>query len=76
MSFDLMFKQATECYLNGAYNQAEQICRSLLSFVPENADILNMLGLIAAAKDEHDAAVLYYDDALKKPQINCRFILI
>ena len=66
MSFDLMFKQATECYLNGAYNQAEQICRSLLSFVPENADILNMLGLIAAAKDEHDAAVLYYDDALKK----------
>ena len=66
MSFDVMFKQAGDLYLDGAYTQAEKIYRQLLAFAPENADVLNMLGLIAQAKDEHAQAVSFFDAALKK----------
>ena len=65
MSFDLMFQKAGDLYSNGAYNQAEEIYRQILAFAPENADVLNMLGLIAAAKDEHNIAVSYFYKALK-----------
>ena len=60
-----MFQKAGDLYSNGAYNQAEEIYRQILAFVPENADVLNMLGLIAAAKDEHNIAVSYFYKALK-----------
>jgi len=66
MSFDLMFRKATDFYLNGAYTQAEEICRQILAFAPENPDVLNMLGLIAAAKNEHQAAISCFYEALKK----------
>lgn len=66
MSFDLMFNKASDLYLNGAYTQAEEICRQILAFAPENPDVLNMLGLIAAAKNEHQTAVGYFYEALKK----------
>ena len=66
MSFDLMFRKASDFYLNGAYVQAEGICRQILAFAPENPDVLNMLGLIAAAKNEHQAAAGFFYEALKK----------
>lgn len=65
MSFDLMFQKAGELYSNGAYFQAEEIYRQILAFAPENADVLNMLGLIAAAKNEHNTAISYFYKALK-----------
>ncbi len=68
MSFDLMFQKANELYSSGAYNQAENIYRQILSFAPENADVLNMLGLIAAEKHEHNEAVSYFYKALKNAQ--------
>lgn len=66
MSFDLMFRKASDFYLNGAYVQAEEICRQILAFAPENPDVLNMLGLIAAAQNEHQAAAGFFYEALKK----------
>ncbi|MBQ7660056.1 MAG: tetratricopeptide repeat protein [Alphaproteobacteria bacterium] len=66
MSFDVMFKQAGDLYLDGAYTQAEKIYRQLLAFTPENADVLNMLGLIAQAKGEHAQAASFFYSALKK----------
>ena len=66
MSFDLMFQQATDLYLAGANVQAEAICRQMLTFAPENPNVLNLLGLIAAQKNEHLAAVSYFYEALKK----------
>ena len=66
MSFDVMFKQAGDLYLDGAYTQAEKIYRQLLAFAPENADVLNMLGLVAQAKGEHAQATLFFYSALKK----------
>jgi len=65
MSFDLLFKNANELYLNGAYKQAESIYRQILTFAPENPDVLNMLGLVAAVKQEHNIAVTYFYEALK-----------
>ena len=65
MSVDLILKQANDCYLNGAYQEAERLYRMVLGFVGENSDILNMLGLVAAAKGEHETALGYYNDALK-----------
>ncbi len=65
MSFDLMFQKANELYLNGAYRQAERIYRQILAFAPENADVLNMLGLVAAAQNEHEEAVSCFYAALK-----------
>ena len=60
-----MFHKAGELYLNGAYRQAEQIYRQILAFAPENADVLNMLGLVASAQNEHEEAVSYFYAALK-----------
>ena len=71
MSFDFMFQKAGELYSNGAYVQAEEIYRQILAFAPENADVLNMLGLIAAAKNEHNIAVSYFYKALK----NAKYLL-
>ena len=66
MSFDMMFRKATDLYLSGAYTEAEAIYRQILTFTPENPDVLNMLGLIAAAKGEHGIAVSYFYQALKR----------
>lgn len=65
MSFNLLFQKANELYLNGAYQEAEKIYRQILAFTPENADVLNMLGLVAASKGEHEAACPYFYKALK-----------
>lgn len=61
-----MFRKASDLYLSGAYTQAEQIYRQILAFAPENPDVLNMLGLIAAAKSEHLNACDFFYRALKK----------
>ncbi|MBR2299839.1 MAG: tetratricopeptide repeat protein [Alphaproteobacteria bacterium] len=66
MSFDLLFNKANELYLSGAYGQAEEIYRQILAFAPENANVLNMLGLVASAQNEHHQAVRYFYEALKK----------
>ena len=65
MSFDLLFNKANELYLSGAYKQAEKIYRQILAFAPENADVLNMLGLVASAQNEHQEAIAYFYKALK-----------
>lgn len=68
MSFDLMFQKANELYLNGAYEEADKIYRELLAFIPQSPDVLNMLGLVAEAKNEHLEAVTFFQDALKNAQ--------
>ncbi len=66
MSFDLMFQQANTLYLSGSYKEAEKIYRSLLTFLPDNPDVLNMLGLTAAAQNAHREAAEFFYKALKK----------
>lgn len=65
MSYQLMFQKAVELHQNGALNEAEQIYRQILETAPDNADVLNLLGLVAQAKGIHGEAVNYFYKAIQ-----------
>ena len=69
MSYDLMFQKANSLYINGSLDEAEQLYRHILEAVPENPDVLNMMGLTAQAKNMHQQAVSYFSQALKFPTV-------
>src|SRR5574344_631387 len=60
MSYELMFQKAINLHQNGALNEAEQIYRQILETAPQNADVLNLLGLIAQTKGIHNEAISYF----------------
>lgn len=60
MSYNLMFQKAVELQQNGALNEAEQLYRQILETAPDNADVLNLLGLIAQTRGLHNEAVSYF----------------
>ena len=60
MSYELMFQRAVALQQNGALNEAEQIYRQILETAPNNADVLNLLGLIAQQRGFHQEAVSYF----------------
>ena len=64
MSYQLMFQKAVELQQNGALNEAEQIYRQILETAPQNADVLNLLGLIAQSKGIHYEAANYFYKAI------------
>ena len=69
MSYELMFQKAVRLQQDGALNEAEQLYRQILETAPDNANVLNMLGLIAQARGLHQEAVSYfYRAAEKAPQ--------
>lgn len=55
-----MFQKAVELHQNGALNEAEQLYRQILETAPDNADVLNLLGLIAQARGIHRQACEYF----------------
>ena len=55
-----MFQKAVALQQNGALNEAEQIYRQILETAPNNADVLNLLGLIAQQRGFHQEAVSYF----------------
>lgn len=65
MSYQLMFQKAVELQQNGALNEAEQIYRQILETAPQNADVLNLLGLIAQTKGIHYEAANYFYRAIE-----------
>ena len=65
MSYQLMFQKAVELQQNGALNEAEQIYRQILETAPNNADVLNLLGLIAQTRGIHGEAVGYFYKAIE-----------
>ncbi|MBO6281806.1 MAG: tetratricopeptide repeat protein [Alphaproteobacteria bacterium] len=69
MSYELMFQKAVQLHQNGALNEAEQIYRQILETAPDNADVLNLLGLVAQAKGIHaEAANYFYKAAQNAPK--------
>lgn len=64
MSYQLMFQKALELQQNGALNEAEKLYRQILETAPDNADVLNLLGLIAQAKGLHEEAAAYFYKAV------------
>lgn len=65
MSYDLMFQKAIELQNNGALNEAESIYLKMLQAMPENADVWNLLGLIAQSKGNLLRAVDCFLTAIK-----------
>ena len=65
MSYQLMFQKAIELQQNGALNEAEQIYRQILETAPNNADVLNLLGLVAQTRGIHNEAVGYFYKAIE-----------
>ena len=69
MSYNLMFQKAVELQQNGALNEAEQLYRQILETAPDNADVLNLLGLIAQTRGLHSEAVnWFYRAAASAPE--------
>lgn len=60
MSYELMFQRAVSLHQNGALNEAEKLYRQILETAPDNADVLNLLGLIAQSRGIHSEAVNYF----------------
>ena len=65
MSYDLMFRRAVELHEQGEFDKAEQLYRQILETIPENPDILNLLGLIAQIKGIHEEATGLFYRAIK-----------
>lgn len=69
MSYDLLFRQAIELHQNGHLSKAEQIYRQILETVPQQPDVLNLLGLIAQSRGIHAEAVnLFYRAIQNSPK--------
>lgn len=69
MSYDIMFQQAIQLHEQGRFGEAEHLYRQILETAPDNADILNLLGLIAQSKGIHNEAVeLFYKAVRQAPE--------
>ena len=66
MGYDLLFQQAIKLHEAGELSQAENIYRQILETAPDNADVLNLMGLIAQAKGIHDQACNWFYRASKQ----------
>lgn len=66
MGYDLLFQQAVKYHENGDLNSAENIYRQILETAPNNADVLNLMGLIAQARGLHDQACTWFYKASKE----------
>ena len=68
MSYDLMFQNALKLHQSGNFAEAEQLYRQILEAVPEQPDVLNLLGMIAQEKNAHNQAVeLFYRASKQRP---------
>lgn len=66
MGYDLLFKQAMSFHNDNQLDKAEYLYRQILETVPNNPDVLNLLGLIAQAKNIHIEAVSLFYKAIKE----------
>ena len=56
--------QAVVCHRSGQLQQAEQICQQILDIDPQNAEVLNLFGLIACQAGKYEIAVDLINHAL------------
>lgn len=66
MGYDLLFQQAVKLHEAGELDKAENLYRQILETAPDNADVLNLMGLIAQAKGIHDQACNWFYRASKQ----------
>lgn len=65
MSYNILFKEALKCFDEGDFENAEAYARQIFETVPDNPDVLNLLGLTAQAKGLHQEACSYFSGAIR-----------
>ena len=65
MSYNNLFKEALKCFDNGDFEKAEAYGRQIFETVPNNPDVLNLLGLTAQAQGLHSQACSYFSGAIR-----------
>ena len=65
MSYNILFNEALKCFDAGDFDRAEDYARQVFQTVPDNSDVLNLLGLIAQAKGLHKEACSYFSAAIR-----------
>jgi tetratricopeptide (TPR) repeat protein len=70
MNINLAIKSAFEHYNAGKLDDAERLCRKILKRQPNNADILNLFGLILSQRKEYDSAMQYLEKSLSINPLN------
>ena len=73
MSYELMFQNAVKLHQDGQLDQAENLYRQILETVPEQPDVLNLLGLIAQAKGAQDEACRLFMQAIRAKPTEASF---
>ena len=65
MSYNNLFNEALKCFDNGDFEKAEAFARQVFETVPNNPDVLNLLGLTAQARGLHSEACSYFSGAIR-----------
>ena len=73
MGYNLLFQQAVKLHESGELSKAENIYRQILETAPDNADVLNLMGMIAQAKGIHDQACNWFYRAIKHAPSSAHF---
>ena len=73
MGYNELFAQAVKFHENGKLDKAENIYRQILEVSPNNADVLNLMGMIAQAKGLHEQACNWFYQAIKQTPSSAHF---
>jgi tetratricopeptide (TPR) repeat protein len=65
---ETFFRQAQQVHAAGRLAEADQLYRQLLNAVPNHADSLHMLGVVALQSGQPDAALQWFDRAIARHQ--------
>ncbi len=60
-----LMSSANQAHAEGRLNDCEQLCRSVLDSQPGNVSALVLLGVVAAKKEEPEAAVPWFKEAIR-----------
>jgi protein O-GlcNAc transferase len=70
MNINDVMRSAIYHYKNGSLEQAEALCRKILTKKPKHADAFNLLGLISYERRNFDAAIAHIKTALQYDPFN------
>ena len=73
MDYDTLFQRALQYFDAGNLVAAEDIARQIIRAVPDQPDVLNLLGLIAQNKGLHQQAGPYFAAAIRQQPENAVF---
>jgi tetratricopeptide (TPR) repeat protein len=70
MNISSSLSLAIQHYNAGNFVESERICKNILSERPEQFDVLHLLGVISLEQGNFDAAINYFEKAIKLKETN------